>query len=286
YNEEFKIWKFGGVRSGDLIWDEGRITPKRLVGTRKEYDRYYAAEGFVKNGKVGDTYGNVLIREGANEYYGAKLKELFGENILPILEVKGMSSEDYSYEIPDYKKHKEEGNSTSLEGVLIIFGRVESIADREKYREGIYKFIQYLKEKKSFDNSYLGIVVVDERFLSKDFKEEEFLELYLKDLTKTKEKYRKERRNLINKYNNSYLQTSEEEKQNKINNIVKAHLFGDSPLRVGIHVYSGRNTLLITGVYGEVDNSDREWLIKTNRILKNYKGVKSIDEINFNEEKW
>ncbi|MGL5122805.1 MAG: hypothetical protein ACRC6K_01365, partial [Fusobacteriaceae bacterium] len=82
------------------------------------------------------------------------------------------------------------------------------------------------------------------------------------------------------------LQTSEEEKQNKINNIVKSHLFGDSPLRVGIHIYSGRNTLLVTGVYGEVDNSDREWLIKTNRILKNYKGVKSIDEINFNEEKW
>ncbi|MGL6064725.1 MAG: hypothetical protein ACRC0S_06545, partial [Fusobacteriaceae bacterium] len=108
YNEEFKIWNLSGrlksTRAGEERWDEGWITPKRFVGTRKESDRYYDMVGFIKNGKVGDTYGNVLIREGANEYYGAKLKELFGENILPILEVKGMSSEVYSYEIPDYKK--------------------------------------------------------------------------------------------------------------------------------------------------------------------------------------
>ncbi|MGL5124003.1 MAG: hypothetical protein ACRC6K_07605, partial [Fusobacteriaceae bacterium] len=238
YNEEFKIGILRGGRTGSSSWANGIIDPKRVVGTTKEYDSYYKAYGFVNNGLVGDDYGKILIKEGANEYYGSKLKELFGENVLPILKVKGMSSEVYSYEIPDYKKYKEEGNSTSLEGVFIIFGRVESIADREKYREGIYKFIQYLKEKKSFDNSDIKFRVLDERMLSKEFNENEEDKKTLKSF---KGFFRKNlRKKIYSKYSESFKNTTKEYKKQFLDNVSRTDSRNE--------LYE--STLLDTRIYG------------------------------------
>ena len=158
YGEEFDIG-FGGRRGytvGDrnVSWYEYEITPQSYKGTNKLYDKYYDCIGTVilekgifgeKIETTADTYGYVLLKEQANEFYGKKLKELFGENVLPILEITGSYSvKNKSFlENVELTKSEKENNGTSLyiEGGIYIFGRVETDEDREKYREEIYKFL-------------------------------------------------------------------------------------------------------------------------------------------------
>lgn len=90
YGEEFVIKYFG--RRGDGY--EARVVyPKSYIGTEKEYDSYYWGRGFVdgswNNFVAGDTYGKVVLTESANNFYLPKLKELFGENVLPVIDLKG-----------------------------------------------------------------------------------------------------------------------------------------------------------------------------------------------------
>lgn len=125
YNKEFVI-AYGGKRSiGISSWYEAEIYPKELVGTSREKDKYYWAKGFVENGKGGDTYGKVLLNESANNFYLPKLKELFGENILPVLDLKGgYIEEDYIKEMELRNKlYKEcpDGNFNPLSGGIYIF---------------------------------------------------------------------------------------------------------------------------------------------------------------------
>ena len=59
--------------------------------------------------KGGDTYGKVLLNESANEFYGKKLKELFGENYLAVIDVEGAYSyTDFEEEMKKRKKSYEE----------------------------------------------------------------------------------------------------------------------------------------------------------------------------------
>ena len=173
YNKEFVIY-YGGNRSdGRSKWFEAEIYPKELVGTIREYDKYYWAKGFVENGKGGDTYGGVLLNESANEFYLPKLKELFGENVLPILNVEGYYEKtDFQEEMARrkelYKKYLE-GRFFPISGGIYIFGRVENDEDREKYREEIYKFLSFMKETGTFEYVSLNIAVVDERILSEEY---------------------------------------------------------------------------------------------------------------------
>ena len=173
YNKEFVIY-YGGNRSdGRSKWFEAEIYPKELVGTIREYDKYYWAKGFVENGKGGDTYGGVLLNESANEFYLPKLKELFGENVLPVLNVEGYYEKtDFQEEMARrkelYKKYPE-GRFFPISGGIYIFGRVENDEDREKYREEIYKFLSFMKETGTFEYVSLNIAVVDERILSEEY---------------------------------------------------------------------------------------------------------------------
>ena len=189
YGEEFDIG-FGGRRGytvGDrkVSWYEYEITPQSYKGTNKLYDKYYDCIGTVilEKNFIGeriktsaDTYGSVLLKEQANEFYGKKLKELFGENVLPILEITGsysVKNKSFLENVELTKKREKENNGTSLyiEGGIYIFGRVENDEDREKYREEIYKFLSFMKETGTFEYVDLGILVLDERVLSKEFQE-------------------------------------------------------------------------------------------------------------------
>ena len=155
YGEEFDIG-FGGRRGytvGDrkVSWYEYEITPQSYKGTNKLYDKYYDCIGTVilekgifgeKIETTADTYGYVLLKEQANEFYGKKLKELFGENVLPILEITGsysVKNKSFLENVELTKKREKENNGTSLyvKGGIYIFGRVENDEDREKYREEI-----------------------------------------------------------------------------------------------------------------------------------------------------
>jgi len=186
YNKEFII-AFDGERSdGRSKWYEAEIYPKELEGTTREYDKYYWAKGFVEQGKGGDTYGKVLLNESANEFYLPKLKELFGENVLPVLDLKGAyDSTDYEEEMKLRRKLFEKdstGKYLPLSGGIYIFGRVESDKDREWYRKQIYEFVQFMKQTGTFEYVALPINVLDERVLSKEFQENIELQQKLVDM--------------------------------------------------------------------------------------------------------
>lgn len=186
YNKEFII-AFDGERSdGRSKWYEAEIYPKELEGTTREYDKYYWAKGFVEQGKGGDTYGKVLLNESANEFYLPKLKELFGENVLPVLDLKGAyDSTDYEEEMKLRRKLFEKdstGKYLPLSGGIYIFGRVESDKDREWYRKQIYEFVQFMKQTGTFEYTAIAFNVLDERVLSKEFQENIKLQQELVDM--------------------------------------------------------------------------------------------------------
>ena len=201
YGEEFVI-NYMGLRSvNDKKWYEaGIVFPKSYIGTPKENDTYYWGKGFVNviglKLEPGDSYGKVLLNESANNFYLPKLKELFGENVLPVLDIKG------GYDYTDFQKELQVRNKL-ISGGIYIFGRVENDEDREKYREEIYKFVQFMKETGTFEYTAIAFNVLDERVLSKEFQENTKLQQELVDMgvknKRTNVKYfREERRRLMN----------------------------------------------------------------------------------------
>ena len=71
------------------------------------------------------------------------------------------------------------GKYLPLSGGIYIFGRVESDKDREWYRKQIYEFVQFMKQTGTFEYVDLGIIVIDDRVLSKEFQENEDLKAKL-----------------------------------------------------------------------------------------------------------
>ncbi len=227
YGEEFEIGYMGRRSDGKDTWYQAEIYPSKFNGTSKQYDKYYKQSGTVNIKKnlfgeeieyVGDTYRIVLINESANNFYLPKLKELFGENILPIFDI-------FHYEIepiPDFKKTidmaKEKGEAPIIKGGIYIFGRVESDEDREWYREQIFKFLTFMKETGTFEYVDLSIMVVDDReLISNPRKLLENLPNNLSD-----NEWRKQRRQLMKAGNEEFRNMTQKEITAKINSINKA----------------------------------------------------------------
>ena len=227
YGEEFEIGYMGRRSDGKDTWYQAEIYPSKFNGTSKQYDKYYKQSGTVNIKKnllgeeieyVGDTYRIVLINESANNFYLSKLKELFGENILPIFDI-------FHYEIepiPDFKKTidmaKEKGEAPIIKGGIYIFGRVESDEDREWYREQIFKFLTFMKETGTFEYVDLSIMVVDDReLISNPRKLLENLPNNLSD-----NEWRKQRRQLMKAGNEEFRNMTQKEITAKINSINKA----------------------------------------------------------------
>ncbi|RGY67271.1 hypothetical protein DXA30_00490, partial [Fusobacterium ulcerans] len=153
YGEEFEIGYMGRRSDGKEVWYEAEIYPSKYVGTPKERDKYYRESGTVnikkgifgeKLGKAGDTYGIVEVNESAEEFYGKRLKELFGDNVLQVYDIWfNRILEDYSFE-NIIKVSDEERTALIIKGGIYIFGRVENDEEREWYRKQIYEFIQFM----------------------------------------------------------------------------------------------------------------------------------------------
>ena len=188
YGEEFEIG-YMGLRSLDAeVWFQGEIYPAKYKGTPRENDKYYHRTGTVDIKKgifgekisfVGDVYSKVLLNESANEFYLPKLKELFGENVLPIFDIKVSKMAVKPDFYTTYKTRQSEGKKVIISGGIYIFGRVENDEDREKYREEIYKFLSFMKETGTFEYVDLDIEVIDERILSDEFQNSEKLKSQL-----------------------------------------------------------------------------------------------------------
>ena len=174
YGEEFEIGYMGRRSDGKEVWYEAEIYPSKYVGTPKERDKYYRESGTVnikkgifgeKLGKAGDTYGIVEVNESAEEFYGKRLKELFGDNVLQVYDIWfNRILENYSFE-NIIKVSDEERTALIIKGGIYIFGRVENDEDREWYRKQIYEFIQFMKETGTFEYVSLEIFVIDKRVL-------------------------------------------------------------------------------------------------------------------------
>ncbi|WP_197730049.1 hypothetical protein [Fusobacterium ulcerans] len=226
YGEEFVIYGMGKRAGNVRRWYEAAVVyPKSYIGTRKENDSYYWGKGFVElnNGmKGGDTYGGVLLNESANEFYGKKLKELFGENYLAVIDVKGAYSyRDFEEEMKKRKKSYDrnpEGIYSPISGGIYIFGRVENDEEREWYRKQIYEFIQFMKETGTFEYVDLDILIVDERALISNPKK--LLENFPKNLSENDR--RKKKREMMKAGDKEFADMSKKEILNKINSINKA----------------------------------------------------------------
>ena len=267
YNKEFVIAYSGERSDGRSKWFEAEIYPKELVGTTREYDKYYWAKGFVEDGKGGDTYGGVLLNESANKFYLPKLKELFGKNVLPILNVEGYYEKtDFQEEMArrrEFYKKDPKGNFFPISGGIYIFGRVESDEDREWYRKQIYEFVQFMKETGTFEYVALPINVLDERVLSKEFQEnielqQKLVDMGLKNKRKNVEIFRRERRRLMN------------ELPKNLTPYVKLEEINKTEIRNSVK-WSVYNNLLTTGIYSPK-------YVESNSLEEEY-GIKNYDKL-------
>lgn len=264
YDKEFVIVYDGERSDGIGSWYEAEIYPKELIGTIKENDTYYWAKGFVEAGEVGDTYGQVLLKESANKFYLSKLEELFGKNVLPVIEIddKFCKFTDFEKELEDLKKINA---PMPISGGIYIFGRVESDEDREWYRKQIYEFVQFMKETGTFEYVDLDILVVDSRELISTPRK--LLENLPKNLSV--EEWRKQRRVLMKAGNKEFNNMTQEELSEKINSINKSEylkeFYGGL---LGIKVYSPK--------YIKSQGLD-------NREVREYN---SITDVRFDWEMW
>ncbi|WP_130890355.1 hypothetical protein [Fusobacterium ulcerans] len=273
YGEEFVIYGMGKRAGNVRRWYEAAVVyPKSYIGTRKENDSYYWGKGFVELNdgmKGGDTYGGVLLNESANEFYGKKLKELFGENYLAVIDVKGTYSyRDFEEEMKKRKKSYDRnpaGIYSPISGGIYIFGRVENDEDREWYRKQIYEFIQFMKETGTFEYVDLGINVIDERELISNPRK--LLENLSNDLSN--DEWRKKRRELMKAGDKEFFSMTQKDILKKINSINKAEYLEG---RYGV--------LLYAKVYSPKYIKSRNF---NDEEIKEYK---KVEDIKFDWELW
>ena len=234
YGEEFEVGyaMIDGYTKGDrdVTWYEARVTPIRYIGTPKYRDKYYKAVGTVmvkkkmfreEFGITRDTYSNVMLKESANEFYGKKLKELFGENYLSVLEVTGSYSDKSKNFEGSVKLTKEKGDRLYISGGIYIFGRVENDEDREWYRKQIYEFIQFMKETGTFEYVRLSFYIIDERMLVEGA--EKCFE-NIKYKSKTRRGITEEIDKILNPMTKKYEILTKEEKERKLESFNKKNI--------------------------------------------------------------
>ena len=127
-----------------------------------------------------------MLNESTNEFYLPKLKELFGNNVLPIFNLgPAYTKNNFKEEIEIMKKsYKSDptGNFEPISGGIYNIGRVESDKDREWYRKQIYEFVQFMKQTGTFEYVDLAFYISDERLLSDEFQNNESLQNTLRKL--------------------------------------------------------------------------------------------------------
>ena len=258
YNEEFNISLIGRRSDDKDTWYQAIIYPKKYEGTIREYDEYYHRNGTVDIKKgifgesidyVGDTYRIVLMNESANKFYLPKLKELFGENVLPVLDINIAELSIYPEFLTEMKERMKAGGHPQIKGGIYIFGRVESDKDREWYRKQIYEFVQFMKETGTFEYVDLGVVIWDERVLCEEFRTNEDLRkaiLVARNIMDDDKEFIKERKRLMKQTDESMKKLTKEEKDKVLNSYIKSDIYGENNDVDRIFTY---NELLGTKIY-------------------------------------
>ncbi|MDR3259713.1 MAG: hypothetical protein LBT51_08930 [Fusobacteriaceae bacterium] len=229
YNEEFLILGMGKRGMNSSQWYECTIIPQSIVGTNRENDQYYWASGFIEleNGKYipGDTYGGVLLNESANKFFGKKLKELFGDNFLVVIDMEGPYDfidfeEEMNSRKPLYEKNPK-GKFYPIAGGIYIFGRVENEEDQEFYRKQIFEFIQFLKNIEVFEYVSLNIRIMDDRVFTDGFEKNKHFLIENFNKNKISDIFINYRISFLNALTEEYAHLSEDQKKKKIDNFNK-----------------------------------------------------------------
>ena len=277
YGEEFVIYGMGKRAGNVRRWYEAAVVyPKSYIGTRKENDSYYWGKGFVElnNGmKGGDTYGGVLLNESANKFYGKKLKELFGENYLAVIDVDGYYEyTNFEKEMNRRKKSYEKspnGVFSPISGGIYIFGRVENDEDREWYRKQIYEFIQFMKETGTFEYVSMQIKILDERCLTNYFDENKEILRKSQQESKTSKEYLEFKEKFFLEAEVEFKKTTNKEKLKKIDNFRKSDFldFSNSSYFALYHVG------LVSPKFKDIEPRD-------NSKRKNYNSIDDVKLLN------
>ena len=271
YNEEFNIGLIGRRSDDKDTWYQAKIYPKKYEGTTREYDEYYHRNGNVNIKKgifgesidyVGDTYRIVLMNESANKFYLPKLKELFGENVLPVLDINIAELSIYPEFLTEMKERMKAGGHPQIKGGIYIFGRVESDEDREWYRKQIYEFVQFMKETGTFEYVDIEFIISDDRIFSDEFYTNEKLQSEMKEYGNYIDS--KGRKNILNKVNKSYEITNKNRVLERINNLNKSNI--DSEF-YGIY-------WLVTKIYSPKYIESKGW---KDEKIKQYNKVSDIE---------
>lgn len=180
YNQNFRIsFMYDYSKEKEIpvdydIW----VMPKKYSDLAREgwYDNYYLGNVSIKDRKiVEDNFINVAVRDSANNFYLPKLKELFGEDVFPILILVGeVKEKDFVKEIERRNKIFKENSKIEgydFGGTIYVLGKVKTDADREFYREKIFEFVKYLKETGAFEKTSIKIEIVDKETFEKNLSE-------------------------------------------------------------------------------------------------------------------
>ena len=276
YNEDFNVTVIPYAHDD---YYEGIIFPKRYEGTSKEYDPFYKTDIYMdiekipvideyKHTVIMANYEDIQVKEGLEKGLKPKLEELFGKNVLVALQLEGVCKYGNYKEEIEYRKKK--GKKKPLSGGIYIFGRVENEKDREKYRKGIYEFIQYLKQEGMFEYVDMVIKIYDERCLAPSYEEVVKKLKEEREIQKNSTDYKKAREKILATLTKKYSQMTEKEKQEKLNSIIKSNMLGEN---------GWNNDFSYSQIYHRAIYSPKT--IKTNYFLNDMKPLNydSIDEV-------
>ena len=124
-----------------------------------------------------------------------------------------------------FKHNKSIGAKFYVQGGIYIFGRVDNQEDIEKYREKIFKFVQYMKETDTFEYTDLAFYIIDERSLTDRFQEEIGDKLVeARREIKTADEFIAYRNELLDTLDDDFKKMTKEEVDRKIEGFSRSYL--------------------------------------------------------------
>ena len=289
YGEPFHI-DYMGMRGTDkMTWYEAQIIPMKDYNSDKVNDKYYWSTGTVRIVKKwykeelrpGDVYMGVRLNEDANDFFRPKLKEIFGELVLPVLDinvhiVKGNGNFLETAEFANRKnttpeqKGQGEGAGFDIKGGIYIWDRIENLEEKEIYKEKIFKFIQYMKSVEMFDYVDLAFYILDERSLVPRFDTEVGDKLVkAREALKTADEFIEYRKNLMKELDKDFEKMSKNKKNMGIEEFNRDFL-----IKIYKHQDNKYSILYHTAIWS------KKFLEFEKRIKARRNDYKNIDDLN------
>ncbi len=201
YGEDFMIYGLGKRTAGKESFYQTKIVPLSKIGTGEEEDHTVEAYVDIKKGRLvssGDSYHMLGFNRDKEEYFQKILEEKLGKYVRAETRVEYHFIDKFGKKRTTYNLDKTfESSFKILLGekepkfvmyqAIYIFDKKLTPKLKEEYREKIWSYVEWLKEKGMYEYTMLEINFVDERILSNNFEESE--KLMFKDLGEKKKDF-------------------------------------------------------------------------------------------------